>query len=478
LSEPLDTFKDWIIAQLLFSIANHSGWSIALGIALVLGDVYVNVADLPSAQISVAGLSFQPSAAWPMAIPANLLLPSLASGTSGEPLICSAFLIVIVQLCISVSYFSGHGVNALEWMLYVWHGHCLSILAVYVIVFSHLEVFKRLGHRELQRTYLTILALSDTAATSSARLTLRDRMSRVMTESMANATSDARLLIAWTEDLPQGLLGFALVRSSSTGALFIVVSVLLSLVKGLVIPAVRASVFSWKWNAFKAVEYQALTLPKQHWLQNLLEGSDSCEMDLPEEVLLPDMEWYLDERFEMFRVVWVAAKKIRNREDMAKRMLDGSYGFLNSQGDMLQRVQRPPPQRVEHAPPQKLEFPELPPSLHALPIRRDSLIDWARCWLDQFAVRTILKHHGFEEQPMNGAHLREVRNGVRVAEHLEGFQALARLVGIYISVESKNEDGVDYEVATVGEASPTSPASRRSSFGMSPFEKHGLPRHL
>ena len=117
-------------------------------------------------------------------------------------------------------------------------GGLLAVMSAYVIVYSYIEVNSHDDcARELRKTYGAILELPLKPAMKIDE-TWPEWIARQASNQFVAFLSSSRLVIAWGEDWPQGVLGVLLVvRYSSGGSVgFAGLSAIISISKGLLIP--------------------------------------------------------------------------------------------------------------------------------------------------------------------------------------------------------------------------------------------------
>eukprot|EP00438_Fugacium_kawagutii_P000581 Skav211995 [mRNA] locus=scaffold2069:129664:131544:- [translate_table: standard] len=119
-------------------------------------------------------------------------------------------------------------------------GGCLFCLSAYTIVVSHVLIASdRDAFFAVRKTYRAILSLPKRAPMTVQYPSWRSQISEYFSGFAVEFCSPARLLIAWLEDLPQGLIGFALVAAHQDqvgGIGFAGVAAVIGLAKGILIP--------------------------------------------------------------------------------------------------------------------------------------------------------------------------------------------------------------------------------------------------
>lgn len=117
-------------------------------------------------------------------------------------------------------------------------GGLLAVLSVYVIIYSHILVIEHDDcARDLRKTYRSILELP-MKRSRFGDAHLRDWIERQLGNQFVDFLSSSRLLIAWAEDWPQGVLGVLIVlhHGGTEGFGLAGFSALVSISKGLLIP--------------------------------------------------------------------------------------------------------------------------------------------------------------------------------------------------------------------------------------------------
>eukprot|EP00438_Fugacium_kawagutii_P000978 Skav221355 [mRNA] locus=scaffold2286:13301:17892:+ [translate_table: standard] len=145
-------------------------------------------------------------------------------------------------LCIMLLILAGFALEFAEPGSLYTDGGLLSVLSVYVIVYSHIEVLLHEDcARDLRKTYRSILELP-LKPTSFVKETEWEWMERQLSNQFVDFLSSSRLLIAWAEDLPQGVLGVLLVLCHGKGKGFGLAgfSAIVSTSKGLLIPSLQS----------------------------------------------------------------------------------------------------------------------------------------------------------------------------------------------------------------------------------------------
>eukprot|EP00437_Effrenium_voratum_P044238 CAMPEP_0181473068 /NCGR_PEP_ID=MMETSP1110-20121109/39931_1 /TAXON_ID=174948 /ORGANISM="Symbiodinium sp., Strain CCMP421" /LENGTH=599 /DNA_ID=CAMNT_0023598169 /DNA_START=267 /DNA_END=2066 /DNA_ORIENTATION=- len=108
----------------------------------------------------------------------------------------------------------------------------------YIVALSHKE-----SEADLRKTYMGVLALPSQSYASGAQ-TLFEALEVEATNAAVDFLSYARLIIAWSEDWPQGFIGIFV--GLLTGSKFAFVSAAVSLAKGLLIPLGQAVILQIK----------------------------------------------------------------------------------------------------------------------------------------------------------------------------------------------------------------------------------------
>ena len=117
----------------------------------------------------------------------------------------------------------------------------LFIASFYVMIISNVVVMSHPGcAQELRRTYRCVLAIPMTKPEQPQKDWV-DWLSLELSLVAADLLSSGRLLFAWAEDLPQGIIGFVLTdicfSQPERGLGFAALSAMVSLAKGCLIPA-------------------------------------------------------------------------------------------------------------------------------------------------------------------------------------------------------------------------------------------------
>lgn len=157
-------------------------------------------------------------------------------------------------------------------------GGFLAVLSTYVIIYSHILVNRSKDcAQDLRKKYGGILELP-LKPTTTGEETTWECIERHAGNSFADFVSGARLLIAWAEDWPQGIIGVALVfrYSGINGLGFAGFSAIISVSKGLLIPYGQRIILLWKAAAVqRALEDLVETDAKQsEWVEKLKNTSD------------------------------------------------------------------------------------------------------------------------------------------------------------------------------------------------------------
>ena len=162
--------------------------------------------------------------------------------------------------------------------------------------------------------------------------------------------SSVKLLLAWAEDLPQGITGFVLTRRAAQGAHrlgFAALSAMVSLVKGCLIPTgqgclaarlayvLRNKLDVWKPPDFTTAEL--LGLPRQD-IQDSLQLSLSPSLRKHAESVIADMGLRRD--LDLHEPVFAAIEKWSEQKvaDELKKVSAESVAVLKRQGAGLQEV--------------------------------------------------------------------------------------------------------------------------------------------
>ena len=140
-----------------------------------------------------------------------------------------------------------------KWLIALSDGGLLGLAAMYVIVFSYFQVaLHEECKQDLHKTYMAILKLP-LKPLKPVPETTWEWLAREASNQLVDFLSSSRLLIAWTEDIPQGIIGILLIvrfsiphaESGGTKSLgFAAGSALISFLKGGLIPALQLYVFA------------------------------------------------------------------------------------------------------------------------------------------------------------------------------------------------------------------------------------------
>ena len=135
---------------------------------------------------------------------------------------------------------------AFEWL---GDGGLLAVVSAYVIVVSYVQVsWHDECKRELRKSYRVILELAEKKPETLKAETWPEWTERQFSNFCVDFVSRARLLIAWSEDWPQGVLGVALVLRyvGLKGFGFAGISAAISVGKGVLIPVGQSLIFEYK----------------------------------------------------------------------------------------------------------------------------------------------------------------------------------------------------------------------------------------
>ena len=301
-SEISDTMKDWVVVGMCF-LKPHTGIGLVAGVSFVLLDGYfsrigacqwIRITD----RILMRPPVFVLQVLWVLVI--------LTVHEAGIWLVCFALSIwpVLLLCCIDMSkhlalqrmvqespypflvpfccpllfYILSINRPAIEAMC-TWlgaEGGLLAIPSIYVILYSYTMVnLHPECAKDLRKAYFAIsgLPLQSAQLQSSADegciKAKWDWMKREARILWMDLLSSSRLMIAWAEDWPQGLIGLVFVarfRRRAAGFGFASLSALVSLSKGILIPALQQYAFRQQKDAvFKALD--GLLHPQLHAAQ-------------------------------------------------------------------------------------------------------------------------------------------------------------------------------------------------------------------
>ena len=270
-SELADTMKDWIVTGICL-MAAPSLKGFATGCVYIISDLLL--------RWCVRAPNRFPFRFWP---PLTMFL--ISAGFA-----CIISLIVWglwpcgswpFRQCPRVSSSEIHAVPA-QLLRLMSDGGCLFLLSGYVIIISYVKVSEsEEAARDLRRVYRGILSIrpegskhkideptdEDEEHTNDGEAQcggscggcyqLRVHMRQQMDQKLADFVSSAKLLIAWTEDLPQGLIGLALTlrhRDKVGSVGFAAVSAIVSFLKGFLIPVGQGMVLARKMAQLHSIQ--------------------------------------------------------------------------------------------------------------------------------------------------------------------------------------------------------------------------------
>eukprot|EP00913_Durusdinium_trenchii_P000020 g18.t1 len=122
-------------------------------------------------------------------------------------------------------------------------GGILAVFSMYVIVASYIQVnYHEECAKDLRKTYKAILELP-LKPLSIAGETWWEWLQRQLSNVCVDFLSSSRLLIAWAEDWPQGILGLVIVLKNAEGIGFAGISAAISFSKGFLIPVLQRAMF-------------------------------------------------------------------------------------------------------------------------------------------------------------------------------------------------------------------------------------------
>jgi len=229
-------------------------------------------------------------------------------------------------------------------------GGFLFIASFYVMIISNVVVMSHPGcAQELRRTYSCVLAIPMTKPEQPLNYWV-DWLSLELSLIAGDLLSSVKLLLAWAEDLPQGIIGFALTACAAQGAHglgFAALSAMVSLVKGCLIPTgqgclaarlayvLRNKLDVWKPPDFTTAEL--LGLPRQD-IQDSLQLSLSPSLRKHAESVIADMGLRRD--LDLHEPVFAAIEKWSEQKvaDELKKVSAESVAALKRQGAGLQEV--------------------------------------------------------------------------------------------------------------------------------------------
>ena len=184
-------------------------------------------------------------------IPGAILFATITGGSAAGVICCIIPICYILitdhlhqidSLCVSFSE------EAFRWCA---DGGLLAVVSIFVIIHSHIQVNQiEDTARDLRKTYRAILELP-LKPTNPDGETCCEWMERRVTNLCVDFLSSARLLIAWSEDIPQGVIGVALVLryAGPNGIGFAGISAIISISKGILIPGLQRAVLSHRTAA-------------------------------------------------------------------------------------------------------------------------------------------------------------------------------------------------------------------------------------
>eukprot|EP00929_Paragymnodinium_shiwhaense_P038849 TRINITY_DN20471_c0_g1_i6.p1 TRINITY_DN20471_c0_g1~~TRINITY_DN20471_c0_g1_i6.p1 ORF type:complete len:626 (-),score=38.21 TRINITY_DN20471_c0_g1_i6:188-2065(-) len=270
LSEPMDTMKDWVVTGMCFRMLSQNQVSpfISAGFAAFLIGVDNIVAAILSWPINAYivngkladAISRSRAFVEPERVDARSDTQPMIPIATLMPITC--FTPVFVMYAVSMVLDKVFLGALLDLWAICGNAVCLGILSAYSIVISHRVVYSRADFTyDLRKSYLSVLSLPEPKpkpliAEQQRTTTWLSGFQGKIVAVTQDATSNARLAIAWNEDLSQGFLGvfFAWRRGALSGFAFI--SGVVSLAKALGIPTVRLGLAYLKFSHFHSVEQE------------------------------------------------------------------------------------------------------------------------------------------------------------------------------------------------------------------------------
>ncbi|CAK9033228.1 IcmE/DotG protein [Durusdinium trenchii] len=257
-SELADTMKDWVVTGIC--ILHAKTWiGFAVGAAMVgLDELRIKCLHRKREVISLSFLLLFALYSALLALRVHLwvLIPGavvwasiVAKDTSWQisGCICCSLPICIVIITDHLSQIDSHAVSfSEEAFLWLADGGLLAVVSAHVLVYSYIQVNSDEDcARDLRKTYRAILELPLRPINPKSE-TLCQWLGRRLSNICVDFLSRARLLIAWAEDIPQGVIGVVLVLryAGSKGIGFAGISAIISISKGLLIPGSQRFILS------------------------------------------------------------------------------------------------------------------------------------------------------------------------------------------------------------------------------------------
>eukprot|EP00929_Paragymnodinium_shiwhaense_P098595 TRINITY_DN60079_c0_g1_i2.p1 TRINITY_DN60079_c0_g1~~TRINITY_DN60079_c0_g1_i2.p1 ORF type:complete len:636 (-),score=50.32 TRINITY_DN60079_c0_g1_i2:260-2167(-) len=237
-SEPIDTMRDWVVVGMCFEVSDSLQWQV-MGAAWAILLLCVDFRMAP-----IVGSAFVPrEVTFVTCLPVTMVVVALAAFTL-SPLV--PLLGLLLDRAGGGGYFGSLVVCIPVAGALAATGTCLGVMAIHCIIASHFAVFSNPAcSAELAKSYLSILN-APTTTTTTPRLSRREWLLSKVFTIVQDITSNARLVIAWNEDAPQGVIGFVLASKIGSASYFACFSAALSIMKGFLIPLGRALSVSMK----------------------------------------------------------------------------------------------------------------------------------------------------------------------------------------------------------------------------------------
>ena len=315
-SELADTMKDWVITGICL-VAQPSKMGMAWGLFFVLADFLPRALCLPPdcLPFRVVGNVWMPLIIWQIAVISHWFArtPLLAwtyamdialcslwpwrEGHSVVPCLWKAFEIpfgcglLLLNIMCAIWLTWSHEVDFLGMVMM--DSGCLFIVSFYVICAAYFCVVSdKDGTREMRKTYCAILAWPTRSQPRVGAVGPKNAIERAylwMSNKAVDFLSKARLLIAWVEDWPQGLIGLHLAlghRDQIGNFGFAAFSAMISFLKGILIP-----IGQWIIVAYKKHEVQMALMDSKQFARYFGEAAS-----LKESVVVDEWKRALEKR--------------------------------------------------------------------------------------------------------------------------------------------------------------------------------------
>ncbi|CAK9078821.1 Uncharacterized protein SCF082_LOCUS37634, partial [Durusdinium trenchii] len=244
LSEPADTMKDWVVTGICLLYATKwIGFAVGAGlvglelVAVAGGYTPQLIRISDKVHIRPPAIVLQAIYFAPLFLGVHLwvlfpALPCLPDSIRENRHLYSCML--MLPWCLVLSKISTP---------LLLDGGILAVFSMYVIVASYIQVnYHEECAKDLRKTYKAILELP-LKPLSIAGETWWEWLQRQLSNVCVDFLSSSRLLIAWAEDWPQGILGLVIVLKNAEGIGFAGISAAISFSKGFLIPVLQRAMF-------------------------------------------------------------------------------------------------------------------------------------------------------------------------------------------------------------------------------------------